>query len=260
MMNFYLDNMFSLKGRVALCTGASSGIGAHMAKTLAKAGADVVLIGRSEKGLKATQQAISRENPDGRYIYKILDLSVLEQIEPMIAQISREFGFADILINAAGINQRQAADDILIEDWQQTLNINTAAPFFLARALINGMQKKGYGNIINIGSLQSYRAFKNSIAYGASKGAVVQLTRAMAEAWSNHGVICNAIAPGFFHTKLTETIYKDKDMLAYHAGMTAIGRNGELPDLEGATLFFASSACRYITGQVLAVDGGYTAK
>ncbi len=259
-MNTYLEAMFSLKGRIALCTGASSGIGAHMAKTLAKAGADIVLIGRDEQGLKATQQAVSEENPGSRCICKTLDLNVLENIEPAVAQIGEELGFADILINAAGINLRQAANDIRIEDWQQTLNINTAVPFFLARALIDGMRQKGGGNIINIASLQSYRAFKNSMAYGASKGAIVQLTRAMAEAWSGYGIICNAIAPGFFPTRMTATVYKDKDMLKHHAGMTAIGRNGELSDLEGAMLFFASNACRYVTGQVLAVDGGYTAK
>lgn len=259
-MNSCLQTMFALEGRIALCTGASSGIGAHMAKTLAKAGADVVLIGRDERGLKATQQAISSESPDSRCIYKTLDLSVPEHIEPALAQISGEAGFADILVNAAGINLRQAADDILVKDWQQTLNINTAAPFFLAKALIGGMQQKGYGNIINIASLQSYRAFKNSMAYGASKGAIVQLTRAMAEEWSGYGIVCNAIAPGFFPTGMTAPVYADKDMLAHHAGMTAIGRNGELSDLEGAALFFASDACRYVTGQVLAVDGGYTAK
>ncbi len=259
-MNSYLQGMFTLKGRVALCTGASSGIGAHMAKTLAKAGADVVLIGRDEQGLKVTKQAISGQSPSSGCIYKTLDLSVLESIEPAIVQISKKAGFADILVNAAGINLRQAADDILIKDWQQTLNINTAAPFFLARTLIGGMRQKGYGNIINIASLQSYRAFKKSMAYGASKGAIIQLTRAMAEAWSGDGIVCNAIAPGFFPTRMTVPVYEDKVMLTHHAGMTAVGRNGELPDLEGATLFFASNACRYITGQVLAVDGGYTAK
>ncbi len=260
MMSAYLEAMFSLKGRIALCTGASSGIGAHMVKTLAKAGADVVLTGRDEQGLKATQQVVLEESPDSRCICKTLDLSVLESIEPVVAQINERVGFADILVNAAGLNLRQTADDILIEDWQQTLNINTAAPFFLARALIGGMRQKGYGNIINVASLQSYRAFKNGMAYGTSKGAIVQLTRAMAEAWSGYGIMCNAIAPGFFRTKMTAAVYEDKDMLTHHAGMTAIGRNGELPDLEGATLFFASRACRYVTGQILAVDGGYTAK
>lgn len=259
-MSTYLEAMFSLRGRVALCTGASSGIGAHMAKTLAKAGADTVLIGRDEQGLKETRQAVLEENPTGRCICKTVDLSVLENIEPAVAQIGEELDSVDILINAAGVNLRQSADDIQIEDWQQTLNINTAAPFFLARALISGMRQKGGGNIINIASLQSYRAFKNGMAYGASKGAIVQLTRAMAEAWSGYGISCNAIAPGFFPTRMTAPVYKDKDMLMHHADMTATGRNGEMSDLEGATLFFASSACRYVTGQILPVDGGYTAK
>ena len=122
------------------------------------------------------------------------------------------------------------------------------------------MRIKGWGKIINIASLQSKRAFQNGLAYGASKGGVDQMTRAMAEAWSKDGISCNAIAPGFFPTELTATVFKDKQLFAQNAAKTAIGRNGELQDLEGITIFLSSSASDYITGQTIFVDGGYTSK
>ena len=122
------------------------------------------------------------------------------------------------------------------------------------------MQAKGGGNIINIASLQSYRAFANGAPYGASKGGIVQLTRSMAEAWSGDGVVTNAISPGFFRTELTEAVFDNPDRIKHHAEMTAIGRNGELTDLDSATVYLASRAAAYITGTALPVDGGYSAK
>lgn len=165
-------------------------------------------------------------------------------------------------MNSAGINLREPWNVISEKSWGDTLRLNLSVPFFLARSLVPGMLEKGQGNIINIGSLQTYRAFPNGIPYGASKGGVAQLTRAMAEAWSKDGtIIVNAIAPGYFFTEHTAVVFeKDPAMIAHHKKMTAIGRNGELEDLDGATIFLASRASAYITGQVLAVDGGYTAK
>ena len=133
-------------------------------------------------------------------------------------------------------------------------------PFLVTQAFVLEMKAKEWGRIINIASLQSWRAFENGIAYGASKGGVVQLTRAMAEAWSSHGITANAIAPGFFPTELTAPVFSDPKIASKHAAQTAIGRNGELEDLHGPLLFLASDASAYVTGQTLAVDGGYTAK
>jgi len=164
------------------------------------------------------------------------------------------------LVNAAGVNPRQPADDISWDTWDATLHLNLSVPFFLARELIAGMQAKGGGNIINIASLQSYRAFANGAPYGASKGGIVQLTRSMAEAWSGDGVVTNAISPGFFRTELTEAVFDNPDRIKHHAEMTAIGRNGELTDLDSATVYLASRAAAYITGTALPVDGGYSAK
>ena len=170
------------------------------------------------------------------------------------------FGDIDILINAAGVNLRQPVDEITFKDWDYTLNLNLAVPFFLAREFVSGMRRKKWGRIINLASLQSSRAFKNGLVYGASKGGVAQLTRAMAEAWSGEGVNCNAIAPGFFPTKLTKGILEDQELADRLAAQTASGRNGELSDLDGLTVFLASHASDYLTGQIIHLDGGFTAK
>lgn len=257
-MSGYAEDLFGLKERVALVTGASSGIGQHMAIVLAKAGAKLVIVGRSSERLTQTASQISPLAADVHVLDA--DLQIRDELDRVIEHCATRFGAPDILVNAAGINLRQPADEISWETWNQTQQINLGVPFFLARALVEGMRTKGGGNIINIASLQSYRAFANSAAYGASKGGIAQLTRAMAEAWSKDGITANAIAPGFFPTELTKPVYDNPKLLAENASKTAIGRNGDLKDLDGATIFLASRASSYITGQVLAIDGGFTAK
>jgi NAD(P)-dependent dehydrogenase (short-subunit alcohol dehydrogenase family) len=165
----------------------------------------------------------------------------------------------DILVNAAGINLRQPFAEVTPMAWQRQLALHLAAPFFLTQALAPGMAQRGWGRIINIASLQSTRAFANGAPYGAGKGGVVQLTRAIAQEWSSKGITCNAIGPGFFPTELTAPVFANPELAALHAAKTAIGRNGELQDLHGAAVFLASRASAYITGQTLMVDGGYTA-
>lgn len=253
-----INDLFNLDGRIALVTGASSGIGQHMAVTLASAGASLVIVGRDEGRLNEAASIISS---NGGAVFALpADLQSKEEVARIGTDCQAPFGAPDILVNAAGINLREPAEEVSWETWDQTLSINLSVPFFLARALVDGMREKGFGNIINIASLQSYRAFANSAPYGASKGGVTQLTRAMAEAWSKDGINTNAIAPGFFPTALTQPVYENPELLALNAANTAIGRNGEMKDLDGATLFLASRASAYITGQVLAVDGGFTAK
>ncbi len=253
-----MNTLFSLEGKVALVTGATSGIGRRQALALATAGADVVISGRREAQL---QQAVAEiEAVGGRAAALAADLGDRGVMVDLAERAARPFGPVDILINAAGVNFRQPVDEITLESWDATLNLNLAVPFFLARALVPAMQAKGWGRILNIASLQSTRAFPNGLAYGASKGGITQLTRAMAEAWSRHGINCNAMAPGFFPTELTAPVYENPDLLAKLSAQTAIGRNGELPDLDGLTVFLASPASDYITGQVISIDGGFTAK
>ena len=180
-------------------------------------------------------------------------------IEKAAKRAAGVFGAPDILVNAAGINNRIPAAAMEWGEWRKTLNVNLAAPFFLSRRLAPGMIEKGFGAIINIASLQSFRAGLGDAAYGASKGGVVQLTRALAREYSARGVIVNAIAPGFFPTGMTAKVFADKKLAKDLAAKTLIGRNGELADLDGAAVFLASKAAAYITGVTLPVDGGFLA-
>ena len=253
-----MKSIFDLTGKVALITGGSSGIGRRQALALAVAGASVVLLGRREEALVSAVAEI--EANAGTAAFLVVDLMDRDSLAEIAKKASEPFGTIDILINAAGVNLRQPSDEITLDSWDETLNLNLAVPFFLARELVPGMKAKGWGRIINIASLQSTRAFANGIAYGASKGGITQLTRSMAEAWSSTGINSNAIAPGFFPTGLTAPVYQNPVMLDKLAAQTAIGRNGELQDLDGVTVFLAASASDYITGQIINLDGGFTAK
>lgn len=259
-MNGFVADLFSLDGRVALVTGASSGIGRHMAQVLARAGARVVVVARRAEALAAVVEDVATQGGEAHALS--WDVGDLDGLEGLAAESKAVFGDPTILINAAGINPRRPADEISVSEWNASLALNLSAPFFLAQALVPGMRSAGHGNIINIASLQTNRAFTNGIAYGAAKGGIGQLTRAMAEAWSGgeSGIVANAIAPGFFPTELTAAVFGDSATAGHHAAMTCIGRNGEMADLDGALVFLASRASSYVTGQIVPVDGGYTAK
>ena len=247
-------NMFSLQGKVALVTGATSGIGRRQAEALSAAGATVIAAGRDAGRLDLLMQELPGPGFAVQCDLATADLS--ESFKEAVASA----GGVDILCNTAGVNLREPADQITPESWQQTIYLNLTVPFFLARELVPQMRERGGGKVINIASLQSERAFPTSAAYGASKGGVAQLTRAMAEAWSADGICTNAIGPGFFPTALTARVFDDPELAQKNASQTAIGRNGELKDLDGITVFLASAASDYITGQVIYVDGGFTAK
>jgi NAD(P)-dependent dehydrogenase (short-subunit alcohol dehydrogenase family) len=248
------QELFSLDGKTALVTGATSGIGKRQAIALANAGATIVAVGRDATRLDETMQEIS-----SRGVAIAADLQTVDCAD-LLAEAVALTGPIDILCNTAGVNLREPADEISRESWDQTIALNLTVPFFLAREVVPGMRKRGGGKVINIASLQSERAFANSAAYGASKGGVAQLTRAMAEAWSSDGICCNAIAPGFFPTSLTQAVFDNAEQAAKNAAQTAMGRNGELRDLDGITIFLSSAASDYITGQIIYVDGGFTAK
>ena len=253
-----MEQLFSLEGRVAAVTGASSGLGRAIAGFLAAAGADVVLVARRKSELAAAAAEI--EARGNRAVAVAADLTRLDEVDALAACLAAPFGAPVVLVNAAGVNLRESPDAITRESWNLTLDLNLAAPFFLARVLVPGMRAAGYGRIVNVASLQARRAFPNGLAYGASKGGIVQLTRAMAEAWSRDGITANAIAPGFFPTALTESVFSDPARAAGAAQSTAMGRNGELADLAGAAVFLAAPASAYITGQTLYVDGGFSAR
>ena len=250
-----MSDRFSVEGRIACVTGASSGLGRAIATALAEAGARVVGLARRAEALEAW-----RAETAGETAALAVNLSAPFAMADIAAEAARIFGPPAILVNAAGINTRQRADEVTAEGWQSTIDLNLSTPFFLAQALVPAMKAGGWGRIVNFASLQTERAFPGGIAYGASKGGVGQLTRAMAEAWSQHGITANALAPGFFPTELTGPVFGDPQAAARNAAQTCIGRNGVLEDVVGPTLFLCSPASDYVTGQILFVDGGFTAK
>jgi len=246
--------LFSVAGKVACVTGASSGLGQHAASVLATAGARVVGVARRPDPLAIWAKGA------GTRVAVSADVTDRDRLDETVARISEPFGAPDILVHAAGVNRREMADEVTPEGWDATLAVNLTAPFFLSQALVPKMAAKGWGRIVHFASLQTFRAFPGGVAYGASKGGVAQLTRAMAQAWSAKGITTNAIGPGFFPTELTQAVFSDPERAARNAAQTCIGRNGVAADLDGPLLFLCSDASAYVTGQVLMVDGGFTAK
>lgn len=249
---------FDLGGRVAAVTGASSGIGRAIAEALSEAGASVVLLARRAEAMAAAVSAI--EVKGGKAAALSVDLEAVSDWKALADRISEPSGAPDILVNSAGLHLRQPTDEVTAEGWARTIHLNLSVPFFLAQAMVPAMKRKGWGRIVNIASLQSVRAFPTGIAYGSSKGGIAQLTRAMAESWSPSGILCNAIAPGYFPTELTAPVFANDGLAGKLAQQTAVGRNGRMEDLKGPAVFLASEASAFVTGQILFVDGGFTAK
>ena len=247
---------FSLENKVALITGGTSGLGKMMALALAKAGA-FVWIASSRDNADETLKELKDQGTEGRFIQ--LDVTSSEALANVVSLIHQESNRIDILVNAAGINLRTSAEDLTLDEWQKTININLTAPFHLSQLVADSMRENNWGRIINIASLQSLRAFDNSIPYGASKGGIMQLTRALAQAYSKDGVLVNAIAPGFFRTNLTESLFQDPGKLQTLADKTMMGRNGKEKDIFGISVFLCSDANSYVTGQTIFLDGGFSA-
>ena len=250
-----LNSLFSLDGRHALVTGGSSGIGLAIARALGLQGARIVLAARGETALESAAAGLAKEGIQASFV--AVDLAEPAGADRLAERVGPSI---DIVVNAAGMNLRKPFADVSIADFDLHMAIHLRAPFRLTQNLAPAMAERGWGRILMIASLQSQRAFANSAPYGAAKGGVVQLTRAIAEAWSNKGITCNAIAPGLFPTALTAPVFANAELAERNAKQTAIGRNGELEDIYGAAIFLASNASAYVTGQTLYVDGGFTAK
>jgi NAD(P)-dependent dehydrogenase (short-subunit alcohol dehydrogenase family) len=253
----YLRELFSLDGRVAVVTGGSSGIGRAIARALAGAGARVVLIARGAAALDETAGALRTAGAEAAWVSA--DLGDRASLEKGAREAAARFGEPDILVNCAGINLRPPMNALTIADWDQTMALNLTAPFLLGQRFGPPMAERGWGRIINVASQQAVRAFGNSGGYGASKGGLASLTRSQSEAWAPGGVCCNAISPGFVITPLTREAASNPARSAALAARTMIGRNGEAGDFEGIAVFLASRASDYVTGQLIFVDGGFSA-
>jgi NAD(P)-dependent dehydrogenase (short-subunit alcohol dehydrogenase family) len=252
----FVEDLFSLTGRVAVVTGGSSGIGAGMAAALAGAGARVVLVARDAERLGAAADGLCARG--GQAAWVSADLADRAGLERAAEEAAAAFGPPDILVNCAGINLRPPLASLSVEDWDLTLAVNLTAPFLLGQRFGPLMAARGWGRIINVTSQQASRAFSNSGGYGASKGGLAALTRSQSEAWARSGVCCNSVCPGFVPTRLNAAIAADPERMAAMAARTMTGRNGEPADFAGVAVFLASRASDYVTGQTLYVDGGFS--
>lgn len=247
---------FDLSGKIALVTGASRGLGRNFALTLARAGADVAITSRTLASLDGTKQAI--EALGRRCLSVVLDVRTEASIQAAVAAAQAQFGRIDILVNNAGCNIRKPALDVTWEDWNTILDTNLRGPFFVAQAVARGMVGQGGGRIINIGSVTSVAGYAGLGPYGASRGGIKQLTMSLAADWGPHGVTVNCLAPGWFKTSQNAVMYEDADWVRYLSDKIPLRRPGAVEDLDGALVFLASEAGRYVTGQTLLVDGGIT--
>jgi NAD(P)-dependent dehydrogenase (short-subunit alcohol dehydrogenase family) len=248
------ENLFDLSGQVALVTGASRGLGQYFARALARAGADLILTSRKPADLAAI---VSEIEALGRKVLPIeLDVRNQESIERMAAATEAHFGQVHILVNNAGCNARKPALDVTWDDWNLVLDTNLRGTFFVAQQMARRMVQYGYGRIINIGSVTSVFGYAGLAPYGASRGGVRQLTMSLADDWGRHGITVNCLAPGWFRTEQNKMLYEDKEWLDYLIDRIPVKRAGQPHDLDGAIVFLASEASRYVTGQTLLVDGG----
>lgn len=250
-MNSYLDK-FRIDGKVALVTGGSRGLGLEIAEALSEAGARIALLARRESYLDEARRSL----PEA--IGLVGDVAVEVDVRRAVNDVQRRFGAADILVNAAGISWAAPALDMPAEKMLQVMAVNLHGTFYACQAVAPGMIEKGYGKIINVASIAGLKGeppeVLDAVGYSASKGAVVALTRDLAVKWGRHGIRVNALAPGFFPTKMTEKVIpKITKDLANRNPLQRAGRSGELG---GAALFLACAASDYVTGHVLAVDGG----
>jgi NAD(P)-dependent dehydrogenase (short-subunit alcohol dehydrogenase family) len=249
-----MNELFDLKDRIAIVTGTSRGLGQYFARALAKAGADLVLTSRNRQTLSSFEQEITALGR--RALALELDVRDHSSIEAMVAAAVEAFGRVDILVNNAGCNVRKLALDVSWDDWNLILDTNLRGSFFVAQGVARHMIARGYGRIINIGSVTSVAGYAGLAPYGASRGGVRQLTMSLADDWGKYGITVNCLAPGWFRTEQNQVLYEDKQWVAYLSDRIPLKRPGQPNDLDGAIVFLASESSGYITGQTLFVDGG----
>src|SRR5277367_3330464 len=246
--------LFDLTGQVALVTGTSRGLGQYFARALANAGADLILTSRKRESLASFEDEIKAL---GRRVVSLeLDVRDEASIRNMAAEAEAAVGQIHILVNNAGCNVRKPALDVTWDDWNLVLDTNLRGSFFVAQAIARGMIPHGYGRIVNIGSVTSVFGYAGLAPYTASRGGIRQLTMSLADDWGKHGITVNCLAPGWFKTEQTKVMYEDPGWVDYLVERIPLKRPGAPHDLDGAIVFLASEASRYVTGQTLLIDGG----
>lgn len=247
-------SLFDLSGNVALVTGTSRGLGQYFARALARAGADIAMTSRNKDSLLAFATEI--RDLGRREFCTELDVRDHASIQRAVQEVETHFGKIDILVNNAGCNIRKPALDVTWDDWNTILDTNLRGAFFVAQAVARGMLQRGYGRIINIGSVTSVSGFAGLAPYGASRGGIKQLTMSLADDWGSRGVTVNCLAPGWFKTAQNQVLYENSAWVEYIRDRIPVKRPGRPDDLDGAVVFLASESSRYVTGQTLLVDGG----
>ncbi|MFH1115953.1 MAG: glucose 1-dehydrogenase [Pseudomonadota bacterium] len=249
--------LFDLTGKTAMVTGGSRGLGEVAALALAKAGADVAVCGRSQTDLDRVSAEIADLGRQSRGFS--FDVTSKESIKNGVDEILQRFGKIDILVNNAGVNHRVPVVDFPEEMWDLVVDTNLKGYFLVTQAVAPQMLERGYGKIINIGSIMGTVGLPLQAAYASSKGGVHQLTKVMALEWAKKGVTVNAIAPTYFETELVSQIRNDPERLNFINDRTPMGRWGRPPELEGIVIFLAAPASDFVTGQIIHIDGGWTA-
>jgi 2-dehydro-3-deoxy-D-gluconate 5-dehydrogenase len=248
--------MFDLQGKVALVTGGNGGIGLAMAQALAQAGARIAVVGRNPDKLDAAVARLSNAGAEAQgYAADVCDEAA---VASLVAQVVEDFGRLDILVNNAGINIRKQVQDLSLAEWNAVMDTNLTSAFLCSRAAFPHLKKQG-GKVINIGSMTSIFGASFAPAYSASKGGIVQLTRALATAWATDNIQVNAVLPGWIDTELTQKARVEVNGLNERIlARTPAGRWGQPQDLAGIAVFLSSAAADFITGTAIPVDGGYS--
>jgi gluconate 5-dehydrogenase len=252
-----LNPLFDLRGRTALVTGSSQGLGFALARGLAQAGAALVLNGRDEAKLAAAADTLRAEG--ARVAIARFDVTDGEAARRAVEQVETEFAPVDILVNNAGIQRRAPLAEMTEAQWREVVDTNLTSAFLVARAVAPRMIARGRGKIINICSVMMEVSRPTIGNYAASKGGLKMLTRAMAVEWARHGLQCNGIAPGYFVTELNRALVENPDFNRWICGRTPAGRWGQPHELAGAAIFLASRGSDFVNGQILTVDGGLLA-
>lgn len=252
-------DQFRLEGRRALVTGGGRGLGRVIAQALAEAGADVALASRTlatcEEAAREIAAATGR-----RALAFAADVAVDAEVKRLVAEVEKALGPLDILVNNAGINIRGAAEELAEADWDTVIDTNLKAPFLCARAAGPGMRDRGFGRVINLGSILGAVGLPGRAPYASAKAGVINLTRVLALEWAAHGVTVNAICPGPFATEMNRQLLNDPARYKAFVEKIPMGRWGDLHEIAGAAVFLASDAASFVTGSALFVDGGWTAQ